>query len=256
MAFITTGSGICLSPSGETVYPICGKIIREGEKKYILTEDGRMVLVDGDCSDPALPSFSCNFPRKNVDSGKSVVISNTCSLSITITGFTNSDPERFTIFEYPKYLGMSIYETGTVSQLPITIEPFETTTIPTFFNPLESDLEDGTAGTFDNRIGDQFSSRFEIYPGFPVLNCSSNEFDCDAYFTLSGEFICDEIDIPEFLSNNKNFINIIIFQFSKNIYIFVGHIFFRLKSVIASADDIYCPTNVFHSVFVRFRFCC
>ena len=136
MAFITPALGFCLSPSGVTVFPTCGDIIEESRKQYIWTEDGRNLLVDGTCSDPALPSFSCSqIDRKVADSGSFVTIVNTCTLPLTITGFKNSDSARFSIFEYPKYVGQSLYESGNTSQLPITLTPFEQTNIPTFFPP-------------------------------------------------------------------------------------------------------------------------
>ena len=207
MAFINTESGVCLSTTGTTVFPVCGKIIEEGPLKYIITEGEKKVLkTDGSCSDGALVSFSCEGGRKYVDSGQAVIISNTCSLPITITGFRNSDPERFTIFQYPEYLGVGIYESEYTAELPVTLDPFTTLSIPTFFHPLDSELEKGTAGTFDNRIGDAFNAEIDIYPGFPILNCPSEDVECDAEFTLSGEFICDLLDTPDWLSNEDNFV--------------------------------------------------
>ena len=205
MAFITPESGFCLSPSGTTVFPTCGDIIEESGKQYIWTEKGRRLLVDGECADPAIPSFTCQIDRKIVDSGSFVTISNTCTLPITITGFKNSDASRFSIFEYPKYIGQSLYESGNTSQLPITLRPFETTDIATFFHPLRSELETGTAGTFDVRDGDKFGATIDIYPGFPVLNCTSSETECDASFALSGEFICEKTPDLSILASNENF---------------------------------------------------
>ena len=205
MAFITPESGFCLSPSGTTVFPTCGDIIEESGKQYIWTEKGRRLLIDGECSDAAIPSFTCEIERKIVDSGSFVTISNTCTLPITITGFKNSDASRFSIFEYPKYIGQSLYESGNTSQLPITLRPFETTDIATFFHPLRSELETGTAGTFDVRDGDKFGATIDIYPGFPVLNCTSSETECDASFALSGEFICEKTPDLSILASNENF---------------------------------------------------
>ena len=206
MSFINTESGVCLSDTGTTVFPLCGKIIEEGPLKYIITEGEKKVLqTDGDCSAGALVSFSCEGNRKYVDSGQAVIISNTCSLPITITGFRNTDPQRFTIFQYPEYLGFGVYDSDQTAELPVTLDPFTTLSIPTFFHPLESELQKGTAGTFDNRIGDAFNAEIDIYPGFPILNCPSEDVECDAEFTLSGEFICDLLDTPDWLSNEDNF---------------------------------------------------
>jgi hypothetical protein len=205
MSFITPESGFCLSPSGTTVFPTCGDITEESGKQYIWTEDGRNLLVDGVCSDPALPSFSCQIDRKLADSGSFITIVNTCTLPITITGFKNSDSARFSILEYPKYIGQSSYESGNTSQLPITLRPFEQTSIPTFFHPLRSELEHGTPGTFDVRDGDKFGATIDIYPGFPILNCTSSDTECDASFALTGEFICEKPPDLSILASNGNF---------------------------------------------------
>lgn len=207
MALITTDSGICLSATGSTVYPSCATaIVREGEDQYIRTESERNIETDGICSGPPIVSFSCNISeRVVVDSGKFITISNTCTLPITITGFVNSDPSRFSIFEYPKHVGESVYTSGNTSQLPIRLNPYQTFDIKTFFHPLRSELETGTPGTFDVRDGDKFGAKVSIYPGFPVLNCTDSETECDAFFTLTGEFICDDMDIPEFLNDQSRY---------------------------------------------------
>ena len=205
MAFITPASGFCLSPSGVTLYPTCGDIIEEGGKKNIRTEDGRNLSVDGSCASPTLPFFTCQIDRKMVDSGSFVTIVNTCTLPITITGFKNSDSARFSILEYPKYIGQTLYESGNTSQLPITLRPFEQTSIPTFFHPLRSELEHGTPGTFDIRDGDRFGATIDIYPGFPILNCTSSDTECDASFALTGEFICEKAPDLSILASNENF---------------------------------------------------
>lgn len=205
MSFITPASGFCLSPSGVTLYPTCGDIIEEGGKKNIRTEDGRNLSVDGSCASPTLPFFTCQIDRKMVDSGSFVTIVNTCTLPITITGFKNSDSARFSILEYPKYIGQTLYESGNTSQLPITLRPFEQTSIPTFFHPLRSELEHGTPGTFDIRDGDRFGATIDIYPGFPILNCTSSDTECDASFALTGEFICEKAPDLSILASNENF---------------------------------------------------
>jgi hypothetical protein len=203
MAFITTDSGICLSPMGTSVFPTCGEIITEPGVEYIQTEASENLMVDGACAQAAIPLFYCNIERKTVDKGKFVTIANTCTLPFTITGFRNSDPVRFSIFTEENY--NDTYSSGNTTQLPLTIPPYSTVNIPTFFHPLRSELETGTAGTYDNMTGDKFGAKIEIYPGIPILNCSADEFDCDAFFTLTGQLVCDTVDVPDFLSNNDNF---------------------------------------------------
>ena len=204
MSFITEESGICLSHSGEVEYPVCGELIREGELKYILEEGGKVLLTDTPCGGP-IPEFDCNFDRKVVDTGKFITLTNVCTLPITVTGFTMSDPARFSLFEYPLHKGTQIYSSGNTTDLPFTLQPNEFKRINTYFHPLISELTNGTPGTFDNRVGDSFESRVEIYPGFPIQNCTNDPNSCDAYFTLSGEFICEEQD-KDWMYNNENFI--------------------------------------------------
>jgi hypothetical protein len=203
MAFITTDSGICLSPMGTSVFPTCGEIITEPGVEYIQTEASENLMVDGACAQAAIPVFYCDTERETVDKGKFVTIANTCTLPFTITGFRNSDPVRFSIFTEENY--NDTYSSGNTTQLPLTLPPYSTVNIPTFFHPLRSELETGTAGTYENMIGDKFGAKIEIYPGIPILNCSTDELNCDAFFTLTGQLICDAVDVPDFLSNNDNF---------------------------------------------------
>ena len=207
MSIITRESGICLSERGTTVYPACAEaIVREGKEQYIQTENLKNIETDESCARPPIVSFSCSIgERIVVDSGKSIEISNTCSLPLTITGFINSDPQRFSIFEYPNYVGLGVYESGNVNELPIRIDPYQKVEIKTFFHPLYTELETGTPGTFDVRDGDKFGAKFSIYPGFPVLNCTDSETECDAFFTLTGEFICDDMDLPKFLGDQSRY---------------------------------------------------
>ena len=176
MSYITSASGICISAPGST------------------------------WTNP--PAFPCHCPcQVTLGAGKSVEIINTCTLGFTITGFTNSDPLRFTLFKFPKYSGLSTYSTGNgVTELPLTLGPYEVAKIPTFFHPTEHELASGTAGTYEIRDGDSWGSRVDVYPGFPVLNCEDTSESCESYFTLSGELICDEISVPDWLSNDANFV--------------------------------------------------
>ena len=104
MSFINTDSGVCLSPTGETSYIGCDFIIDELGRKYILTEGAKRIIPEGDCLPFTI--FDCDkIERIVVDSGKFVTIINTCTLPLTITGFKNDDPERFSIFQvdFPTY---------------------------------------------------------------------------------------------------------------------------------------------------------
>jgi len=173
MSFINTDSGVCLSPTGETSYIGCDFIIDELGRKYILTEGAKRIIPEGDCLPFTI--FDCDkIERIVVDSGKFVTIINTCTLPLTITGFKNDDPERFSIFQYPEYSGYAEYNTGNTEELPFTIEPFQRVNINTFFHPLYSELVSGNAGTIENRTGDKFESNISILPGFEVLNCKED----------------------------------------------------------------------------------
>ena len=131
MSFITEQSGVCLSPSGGTVYAACNWFIDEYGQRYLNTEESKRILPEGNCL--PITNFDCDSSRKTVDSGKFVSIVNTCSLPITITGFRNSDPERFSILRYPEYAGFSEYTTGNTEELPFTVEPFQRKVVNAFF---------------------------------------------------------------------------------------------------------------------------
>lgn len=173
MSFITNKSGIYLSRSGETFYSSCGEMIRENKELYVLTEKRNRIIYDGTC-EPIL-DFNCSGFANKIDSSF-VTIVNTCTMPITVTGFSNSNPERFSIFKHPEYSGFAEYNTGNTEELPFTIEPFQRVIIDTFFHPLYSELLYGNPGTLENRNGDKFRSRIDIMPGFEILNCSKPDF--------------------------------------------------------------------------------
>ena len=171
MGYITADSGVCLSTTGDSC------------------------LID-----EAVTS----------QSGKCVIISNTCSLPLTITGMTNSDPLRFTLFQFPLYSGSGIYHSG-MAEFPIELPPNTMTGVNTFWHPTSTDLLTGGAGAFTNRTGSYYTGRVDIFPGFPVLNCvTGNTGECEAFFTLSGEFICDAMNVPTWLDNSANFVSPIL----------------------------------------------
>lgn len=222
MPFITQDSGICLSQEGVSNFILCGPIVRESDEAYVFTESELKIYTDNSCSD-STTKFDCNFKRTIVDSGRFVRITNTCTLPIEITGFVNSDPARFSLFEYPKYRNqVSMYTVDNTEQLPITLNPTDSFKIPTFFHPLISELETGNAGIIQDAHDqdlpvDVFGARIDIYPGFPISNCSTDENDCDAYFTLTGSFLCEDPGDREWMENQDNFIPSDLSEFDTDI---------------------------------------
>ena len=124
MSFITEESGICLSPTGGSTPRGCGPLINEIGDKYVLTEEPKRILLDGECG--VKTDFNCQeVDRQTVDSGKFVTLVNVCNLPLNITGLKNSDPDRFSIFQFPDYSGFSEYNTDNSAELPIKLQPFE-----------------------------------------------------------------------------------------------------------------------------------
>ncbi len=212
MAFINPseqGIGYSVLPEDQVQPKLCKYLASEKEliqtktyQKFVETEDGLLIALESSCQDGFIDcEFLCTG-RNVVDSG-SFTLLNTCSMPITITGFTMSDPERFSLFNYPLYSGLEIYESGTVNELPFTIEPRKQKRVETFFHPKIDELKFGDAGTADQRTGDKFGSVVEIYPGFKLSNCEDAD-NCDASVTLSGEFICHFVD-REWMKNKDNF---------------------------------------------------
>jgi hypothetical protein len=176
---------------------------KEASETLITTADnGLLIEVDG----YETKSIQCDYLcRENlVDSGKFTLI-NTCSMPITVTGFTVSDSERFSLFDHEKYKDLNIYSKEIVEELPFTIEPKKKKTVNTFFHPKYEELQYGNEGTILNRNGDKFGAKVEIYPGFKISNCESNDI-CDASLTLTGEFLCERSEEGlELLKNKHNF---------------------------------------------------
>jgi len=222
MPFITQDSGICLSEEGTSNFSACGPIIREKDDAFVFTETELKIYTDNSCSDTTT-KFDCNFKRTIVDSGRFVKITNTCTLPIEITGFVNSDPTRFSLFEYPKYRNQgSMYTADNTEELPITLNPTDSFKIPTFFHPLIKELESGNAGIIQDVHNqelpvDVFGARVNIYPGFPISNCSTDENDCDTYFTLTGSFLCEDPGDREWMENRDNFIPADLSDFNPDI---------------------------------------
>jgi hypothetical protein len=174
-------------------------------KKFVKTEGGLLVEIEGTCTGA---DVDCHMLCRDgfVDSGSFTII-NACTLPITVTGFTVSDPERFSLVEYPKYTGSGVYPSGEVPELPIpfTLKPRGKKKIATFFHPKYEELMYGNAGTIISRTGDKFGATVQFYPGFPILNCTGKS-DCDASVILSGEFICDDKEEDrEWMDNCENY---------------------------------------------------
>lgn len=177
-------------------------------QNFIETEGGLIIELEGTgCR--VETDVDCHMLCRDVtvDSGSFTIV-NACTLPITVTGFTVSDSGRFSLVEYPKYTGSGVYPSGEVPELPIpfTLKPRGKKKINTFFHPYFEELESGNAGTMINRTGDKFGATVQIYPGFPILNCTGKS-DCDASVILSGEFICDDKEEDrEWMKNEDNFI--------------------------------------------------
>ena len=147
-------------------------------------------------------TFPCNEPIATTDRGKFVEIVNVCTESITVTGLSNSDPTRFTIFD-EKYRGYDFYDSGFCEDLPFTIAPYTKYRIPSFFHPSRNEIEDGNAGSYENRTGDAWTAKIGLYPGFPILGCEGMD-PCDSFYILSGELLCTELN-REPLGNIGNY---------------------------------------------------
>lgn len=212
MAFITSIEyGICLSTQGETGTVDCGVLIREGVEKIIKTDADENIILEGTCGEAA-SKFNCDQNRETVDEGKYVKITNVCTLPITITKLTNSDPVRFSLFEYPKYLNIGgEYNTENTDELPIKLEPQQSVKINTFFHPTFNELSTGTAGFVEDLHNqdvtpDKWVATIGIYPGFRVINCSDDENECNASFQLVGELLCEAFPDTSWMDNKDNFI--------------------------------------------------
>ena len=160
MTFINEASGICLSPTGGT----------------------------GEC-----PTQDPCVDNRYVRSGQMITIANTCNMPLTISGFHNDNPERFTIINYPEFSGSGYYTTGNVTgesaSLPRILEPGENWEIMTWWHPKKWEVENGDVGTPARPTGTAQSAKISVFPG------DLGFADCSNYFTLSGELICDRVPI-------------------------------------------------------------
>lgn len=163
----------------------CPDMLTEGQV-VLFTENG--LIIEQDC----IPDrYACSGSCAREESSGSFTITNTCALPMTITGFVLEDPDNFSIFKSSYYTDSYVPEF--VEELPVTIQPYSSLDVPTFFKPTITELEnaDGERPTFENRVGTKITSKLEIYPGFPVFNLSNSSY-CDTSITLSGEFICED----------------------------------------------------------------
>lgn len=202
---ITPGRETPFNPYEGCEFLSTEEIEPEGIKNFIDTEGGLLIEIDGTCQSVFLDCHE--LCRDTIFDSGSFTIINACTLPITITGFTVSDPERFSLVTYPKYKNTGVYPSGQVPELPLpfTLEPRKKKKINTFFHPFYEELEYGNAGTIIKRTGDVFGANVQFYPGFPILNCET-ENSCDASITLSGELICDDNEVDrEWMKNDYNF---------------------------------------------------
>ena len=155
MSFITPESGVCLSETGACE----GAFEQACEENYY------------------------------VKSGKHITFVNVCNQPVEITGLFNSDPDRFTLMN-TGLSGISVYDsTNPLTNLPQTIQPYETYRINTFFHPKGEDFETANFGTLVNPTGDQFGAIINVRPG------DINFPNCENYFRISGEFLCRECNV-------------------------------------------------------------
>ena len=179
----------------------------------IFTENG--LIIQQDC----IPDrYICSGTCAREESTGSFTITNTCALPMTITGFLLDDPDTFSIFS--SSYNTDRYELDICDELPITIQPYEAVDIPTFFKPSITALENvgEERATLNNRVGQKFNARLEIFPGFPVFNIGDAGF-CNTYTILSGEFICEDKEKYDYswTGNTDNFSEVIkssLFQFN------------------------------------------
>ena len=122
-----------------------------------------------------------------------ITIANTCNMPLTITGFHNDNPTRFTIINYPEFSGSGYYTTGNVTgntvSLPKILEPGESWDIMTWWHPKKWEVDGADIGTPWAPTGTAQSGKITVLPGdlgFP---------DCNNHFVLSGEMICDKVPI-------------------------------------------------------------
>lgn len=223
MSIIENNDQICLAYSGETYYDNCGGLLQEtgrflSRRKLVLT-DGQIdpleaddklrnaakgiphIIYLEDCETTSI-TYPCNEPVSTIDEGKFVEIVNTCTEPITVTGMKNSDPSRFTIFDL-EYRGFEFYHSGICEDLPFTVAPYTKKVIHSFFHPTRVEIEDGNAGSYENRTGDAWSAKISMYPGFPIIGCEEMD-PCDSFYTLSGELLCTYLD-REPLKNIENY---------------------------------------------------
>jgi hypothetical protein len=152
MSIINPESGFCLSPTGS----------------------GCLGIDFNECEDPYKKS------------GQFITISNVCTSPVIITGFHNNNPTRFTIIDFPTFSGSGEYDSANpLTQLPKTLAPYEDWDINTWFHPTHLDLQNAGYGTRLKPTGTKLNAVISVRPG------DLGFADCDNFFTLSGEFICE-----------------------------------------------------------------
>lgn len=237
MAFKTENDGINLSKEGIIDFTVCNSIAAENDLQLIHTEGSQNIKTDGEC-DYNVFKFECEFDRKIVESGV-VKITNSCDTEVKITGLENTDPERFSLFSYPDYsTNVRYYTKDNTNIFPLSLQPTESISIPTFFHPLIEELEYGKSINRSDQIFsqsddyDKFGAHIKIYPGIPISNCEDSQNSCNSFFTLSGSFICEEgFRSIDWMENQINF------QQTSEIFTDQED---RISAIINSAEQYFC----------------
>jgi len=153
---------------------------------FITKESGLCLSETGACEGAFEQECDVNF---YVKSGKHITFVNVCNQPVEVTGLFNPDPDRFTLMN-TDLSGLSVYNSDNpLTNLPQTIQPYETYRINTFFHPKGEDFAAANFGTLANPTGSQFGSKIIVSPGdisFP---------NCENFFTISGEFLCRECKV-------------------------------------------------------------
>lgn len=163
MTFITIDSGFCLSPTGD------------------------------DCEGEGFNTIGPCDPNPFIRSGKYITVVNTCNMPVHITGLYNDNPTRFTIIDFPTFSGTGTTanpydDSNPLTELPKLLQPYEEWEINTWWHPTLTDIETAEIGTRTSPTGSAYNARISVRPGdLGFLNC-------DNYFTISGEFLCEDCE--------------------------------------------------------------
>jgi hypothetical protein len=189
MAFLNEDDNIKFSPKGRRALIKCESIQKESNNEFVFTEN-ELRINTSSCGESIFGSQAAGYAYDD----NFVTITNDCTTTLHITGLVNSNPNHFSLFEYPNYRNnVTEYNESNVPDFPVTLNPFESFKIPTFMHISNEELQLNPGG--------EFSAEIAIYPGFPISNCDEGGISCDASFTLTGKISCEEksngLDISE-----------------------------------------------------------